>query len=487
MEKYHFLILFFLHTSIYSFSQISGNNLLETQFGRLPSDTVDVFPTIYDRAVIDYKYKKLKAGVTIEQFYSPYAGRNYFAIQQARLQYQSRTLEIKVGNFYETIGRGTLMRSFQVQGAILEDLSFRSRHYFHRDLLGGSVQFRKKNFSIKGLYGKPLNNLFPTNQSFEDRRPDDLAALYADYNVKNHIVGGGLMYLGNEFDDELFGMVNFSGGLSDVISYYGEFSSGIHQFSKENTVTKNRYAAYINLNFSYEKLGISAEYKYYNNFLLGAGFNEPPALIKEHTYRTLNRSTHVMQPTNEQGYQFEAFYNVNEASILTLNHAIAINDFGRRFIFQEYFAEYATLLRQKHDLQLFVDYAEDPLKGEKKRLSWGAYAEWKVKKQSGFKTEFEMQTFTRANEHVYNYILYLGYSYKSKFSSGVIAEASNDSFIIDSKNKLWLGVNTKYKIHRSHTILLFAGQRRGGPACNAGVCYEVLDFEGVELRLTSRF
>jgi hypothetical protein len=37
-----------------------------------------------------------------------------------------------------------------------------------------------------------------------------------------------------------------------------------------------------------------------------------------------------------------------------------------------------------------------------------------------------------------------------------------------------------------HEIVLFAGQRRGGRACTAGTCYDVLSFKGVELRLTSR-
>lgn len=354
-------------------------------------------------------------------------------------------------------------------------------------MLGGSFQFRKKKFTAKGFYGKPLNNVFPTGQSFENRRPDNVGAFYLDYNLNNHIIGGSLMHLGNNFDNELFGMLNASGSLSNVISYYGEFSTGIHEFEAEDRTDENKFAGYFNLNFSYEKLGISAEYKYYKNFLLGAGFNEPPALIKEHSYRVLNRSTHVMQPTDEHGYQIEAFYNLNDKSILTFNNAVAINNFGSKFIYQEYFVEYATILKRKHDLKLFVDYAEDPFKGEQNRLSLGAYAEWKIKKQSGIKTEIEVQSFKRENEDVFNFVFLLGYSYKSKFSAGIIVEASNDSFIITTDNKIWIGANAKYKLNQKNTFLLFAGQRRGGPACNAGVCYEVLDFEGVELRLTSRF
>lgn len=487
MIKRFFLALLFIFSFSLSFAQFSGNNLLEFQYGKLPSDTVSAFPTLYDRAVVDYRYKRFKGGITLEQYYTPYGERNYFALQQVRLEYRSKSLQVNVGNFYETLGRGILLRSYQIQGAVLEDLSFRSRHYFHRDILGANVKFRSKNFSLKVLYGKPLNNVFPTNQSFNNRRPDNIGALYLDYNLKGQTLGGGLMHLGNEFDNDLFGMINISGSPSDVISYHAEFSTDLYRFNMEGNDQDSRYAAYLNLNLSYEKVGISAEYKYYDNFLLGAGFNEPPALVKEHIYRVLNRSTHVMQPQNEQGYQVEAFFQIGEESMLTLNNAIAINNFGQQFIFQEYFAEYATVLNKKHDLKLFLDYAEDPFKSEQSRISLGAYAEWKVKKQSGLKTELEFQTFKRGEETVTNVAAYLGYSYKSKFSAGIIGEFSNDSFIIDTPNKLWLGINGKYKLNNKNTLILFAGQRRGGPACNSGVCYEVLDFEGVELRLSSRF
>ena len=214
MIKKYFLVFILISTFSSSYSQFSGNNLLETQFGKLPTDTVSIFPTLYDRAVLDYRHKRFKAGITVEQYYTPYAARNYLTLQQARLEYRSKSLQVNVGNFYETLGRGTLLRSFQVQGAILEDVSFRSRHYFHRDLLGANIKFRSNNFTIQGIYGKPLNNVFPTSQSFENRRPDNIGALYIDYNLKGQILGGSLMHMHNEFDNDLFGMVTASGSVS---------------------------------------------------------------------------------------------------------------------------------------------------------------------------------------------------------------------------------------------------------------------------------
>ncbi len=222
-------------------------------------------------------------------------------------------------------------------------------------------------------------------------------------------------------------------------------------------------------------------------FLYELGINEPPALVKEHSYKLLNRSTHGLQPINEKGYQIEAFYTFNNLSTLTLNNTLAINNFGNKYKFHEYFIEYDFTLLNLHDVKLFADYADDPFKQETNRISAGSYFEWKLGNSTALKTDYEFQTFTRLGETVTNNLLSIPYTYKSKLVFNVISEFSNDSFIAGSKMKTWMGANIKYKINQDNNVQLFAGERRGGPACNAGVCYEVLDFKGVELRLTSRF
>jgi hypothetical protein len=50
--------------------------------------------------------------------------------------------------------------------------------------------------------------------------------------------------------------------------------------------------------------GASWEFKDYQNFELAV--NEPPTLVREHSFALLNRSTHVLQPSQERGTQFEA-------------------------------------------------------------------------------------------------------------------------------------------------------------------------------------
>ncbi len=480
------ILLFFMSHSIELQAQFYGSNLAEYQFGKLPNDTSSR-STLYDRLVVNYNYKSLKASATIEQFHTPLAGSKYINLSQFSLQFKLKPFEFKVGNFYETIGRGLLLRSFEIPGAILEDLSYRSRHYFNRDVLGVSARYNYKNFNTKILYGSPLNYVFPPTQAFRDRRSDTIAAIYSDYSFKNHTIGAAVMKHTNSGNDRAYLMASASGNFAEAFSYYTEFAKNVSDFSVSDFSTQSSYAFYTGLNYTRNSFGLSVEYKNYNNFLIGSGINEPPALIKEHAYKVLNRSTHVLQPLNETGYQIEIFYSFPNLSTLTFNNTMAINNFGRKFVFHEFFLEYDFSVAEKLDIKIFADYAEDPFKLEEHRVSTGISTDWKIFGNSSMKFNYEFQTFERLSQNIQNHVFVLGYAYKSKIICNLVTEYSDDSFVVTESSKIWVGANLKYQINNKHALQVFAGERRGGPACNAGVCYEVLDFKGVELRITSRF
>jgi hypothetical protein len=479
-------LLFFMSLSMRLQAQFSGTNLAEYQYGRLPDDTSSI-STLYDRLVANYNYKSFKISATIEQFNTPLAGSNYLKLSQFSLQYKLKPFEFKIGNFYETIGRGLLLRSFEIPGAILEDLSYRSRHYFNRDMFGVYARYNYKNFNAKIIYGSPLNYVFPPTQDIKDRRSDTIAAIYSEYSIKKQTIGVAAMKHSNSGNDNVYLMATASGSIANAFSYYTEIAKNVSDYAVGDFSGQSSYAFYGGLNYTKNRFGISAEYKNYNNFLIGSGINEPPALVKEHTYKVLNRSTHVLQPSNETGYQLELFYTFPNLSTLTFNNTIAINEFGNRTVFQEYFLEYDLSIAGKHDTRLFADYAMDPFKLEEHRVSAGLSTDWKISESSSIKTEYEFQTFERLGEQFQNHVCVMGYAYKSKIICNIVTEYSNDSFIVTEGSKIWVGANLKYQVNNKHALQFFAGERRGGPACNAGVCYEVLDFKGVEWRLTSRF
>ena len=486
LSKFLILVSIFSTLSLFSYSQFNGTNLMEYQYGKVPGDT-NAISTLYDRTVFNYNYKDIKAGLALEQFYTRYDNRNYIKPTQYYLQYSKDFMDIKAGNFYETIGRGLLLRSFEIPGAILEDLSYRSRSYFQRDVIGVSTRLRYKDLSVKLLYGKPLNNVFPPSQPDSLRRTDKIAAVAPEYTFAKQTLGASLLNLKNSNKSTLYGMFTSSGIISQYFSYYSELAKDLSNYSLSDFSDKAAYAMYASINLSINNLGVSAEYKSYKNFSLGAGINEPPALVKEHSYKVLNRSTHVLQPINESGYQIEAFYTFADLSTLTLNNTIAVNNLNDKFVFQEYFAEYDFSIKDNLDAKIFADYAEDPFKLEMNRISTGAYLKLGIPDGSSIKTDYEFQTFHRSGDKVFNHVLSLGYNHKSKLLFNITGEISNDPFLVEEEVKTWIGTNIKYQINSKHSLLLFAGQRRGGPACNAGVCYEVLDFNGIEVRITSRF
>lgn len=475
-----FLMLFLLLCEVRLHAQFSGSNLLEYQYGILPADSSNYFSGLYSRSNVQFSQADFDAKVAIEQYHSPYENRNYVKLQQYSLGYDNNGFEVKVGNFYETLGRGLLLRSFEVPSAILDDASSRARHYFHRDMEGASLQYASKNVKLKALYGLPLNYVFDTNKDKALRRPDIVQALYAEGNAKKQTLGAAIMSVENSATNT-YAMTTASGNIGKPLGYYVELATDVKESPLGNNAS---YGMYINLNYSYKSFGFSGEYKNYVNFLIGSGINEPPALVKEHTYRLLNRGTHVLQPFNETGFQTEVFYMFRNFSMLTANVSYARNEYAYNFDFYEMFLEYSFTLKDRHSIKTFADFSREDISNERNRIAGGIYSEWLTAGKFNFNADSEWQILQRGNKQVENYLVALGMN-TSKFTGSVLTELSNDYFITETM-KVWLGLNTSYKINDKHTVYLFAGERRGGPACNAGICYEVPDFEGFELRLMSK-
>jgi hypothetical protein len=341
---------------------------------------------------------------------------------------------------------------------------------------------------VKLVYGKPLNYVFPPTIEKESRRPDEIATFYIDYSLGKQTLGAAMMTHANGSHRDNYLMIQSNGSLLGNLSYYTEIAKNTSDHKLGDFSRNVSFGIYSNLNFATNRLGISFEYKNYNHFVIGAGINEPPAGVKEHTYSVLNRSTHVLQPDNETGFQFELFYTFLNNSILTLNTSLAQNkQANTEFVFKEYFAEYDFIVFDIIDIKFFIDYAEDPFKLEQQRVSMGLNANWAMLTNSSAEIAYQNQSFERLNQKVKNHVLALDFHYTPEWSTNILYEYSNDPFLTEKEATTWLGAGVRYKLNRKNSLQVFAGNRRGGPACQAGVCYEVLDFSGVEIRFSSRF
>lgn len=480
-------------------AQISGFNLFEFQLGNTPFAEPDDLTTGYDQLNVSYRDGPVEAAVRVEQFLAPPREREYRQLSQYRLSYDRGGAEVAVGHFYEMLGRGLLLRAYEIPGVVFEDAAFRVRQGFYRDVEGVRLGYRDDTFAVTALRGRPLVNVLPPTVPRDDRRPDLIEAADGEVRLRGYALGG--TFLRNNTDEGYaeYAALRLDGTLPLGFSAYAEVARQVGEghplsdFGDEAT-----YAGYGSLAFAHLRFGASVEYKAYRDFFLGSGFNDPPSLIREHPYVVLNRSTHVLNVDDERGVQAEAYYGLPAGMRFTINATRAVNELDVEYVYQEYFAEVATPLGRASSGKLFADYAEDPFWGEERRVSAGTYLEHRLPHRWSVTLDLEYQTFTRTvgdGASVANYVVGLAVSRSTRYTAGLVWERSTDPFltdhpdtpVIETAARHWLGVNVGYRPSRRHSLALFAGKRRGGPACTAGICYEVLDFEGVELRVTSKF
>ncbi len=469
--------------------------MAEFQLGNIPGLQPKDQSSLYDQLNLSYRVNSLNLFTRIEQYYPSFGeNKSYTRISQYRVEYKTKNLDVSVGHLYTTLGRGLLLRTYEIPGAIWEIRGYRVRYGFYTDLHGIEVKYRIKNFDLKALRGKVLDvSLPPTIGKDVDRRPDLTEGGELGYSFKNQRLGLTFMRNTNASVGTSYASLIYDGNISKNISVYGEFARRFDSTGLFSLPENAGYGAYASINYAYNRIGISLEFKDYRNFSIGAGISDPPTLVREQPYRLLNRSTHVPILTNESGYQIEIYYRFSNNSMLTLNNAWTKNKISvdKSPVFREFFAEYRFPSGKKLSGQLFADYANDPFVNENNRYAGGFLVDVD---HSGFIStlETEIQYVEKNTSTTVDFLnAYLAYtlSMTSKYNASLVFEYTNDPVQVeDDKNyNYYPAVSLSYRPDNHNQIAVFYGKRRGGLACTSGVCYDVLDFEGLEIRLVTRF
>ena len=485
IKTYFALLLLFNITQ----AQFLGSNLLEYQLGNLPDAEPKNLSTLYDQLNLSYRFEYISLNVKLEQFQTADKSKSYEELAQRSIRFRRNNLEVGIGNFYHIIGRGLLLRSYEIPGTTIEDIGFRTRSGFYRDIDGFFIKYDPEFAEFKAFRGNPLNNTLPPTLSDDFRRPNLLEGIEANFYLTNWNFGGS--YLRNNVQEDVkeYFSLNISANLPLDIQLYSEYAQ---QTGEDNSLfdlsNHSAHAFYTGLNFLYDPFGMTFEYKDYNDFLLG--FNDPPPLVKEHQYLLLNRLTHRLIPLNESGWQTEIFYTLEAGHTVTVNIAEAVNETDVfRNIFKERFLELYYKLNQNISVKGFLDYSSETKPVKENRYSGGLYTEGEFYRRWGAAIDLEYQTVERTileKEKLQNTVAILTISYAPDFSVGLIVERSNDKLEVDTDEdvRYWVGGTLSYQ-YEQNIINIFYGSRRGGNACTSGICYEILPFEGVEVRLTS--
>jgi len=383
-------------------------------------------------------------------------------ISQRFLEFRSENINMTVGNFYTILGRGLVFRAFE--NRVLR---------WDTNIDGVHLDYRHKYFDAQAMGGRPRDRL--------GRRTETFQALELRIKpVRQFHFGGSYLIT----DLPAHGDVWWGSAIVQLNHKHGTVYSEVGY--KDYPGSKNDGdAIYISANLLAGALSVTAEFKNYDEFDIteGTTYNNPPTVIKEHSYSLLNRHQLVQNANDEIGYLIEAVYPVVDDGILTLNHSRTETHDDLK-LYEEFYAQFE-----------FDDRPEDVnwvwSLGRQEDLSatyWNLVnsTSWQFNDLNAIKFIYEHQQAETSltNRQFYNHAATLSLSRSRRWTASVLGERSTDQL---SDNEYWGGVQFDVSFSKKFDATVFAGSRREGKICVGGVCVVKPEFEGVEFTLVSRF
>jgi hypothetical protein len=490
-------------------ADVSLTSLIEAQAGDQPFLEPANRTDVYGQVGLEYRSGPVLAGGRFEFDDNSEGAFTYRAITQRYAEWQDPWLRVRVGNLYGLLGRGLLFRAFEVPGVILDDPVVRARYGFSRDLDGVLAASGAGPLELLALAGRP--NAGVASPAAEDlgferyagRLAGGQAALALPGNVR--LGAGYVRFTGDGARQQESGsgfleldplaLAGVRGAALPLAVEYAESDATFAEWWRFRSSDRAPHALYASANLLWGRLGVAAEWKDYAGFRLG--YNDPPSLVKEHTWPLLNRNTHLLNAEDERGHQVEGSWAQPPWGSAEVNHSRSDGFFApRRVRFEETYA-----LLHLHDpgrpweASVFVDRGQDGFQFVADREAAGGEATARLGGLWSASVELGIQRTARVPDTRFRDLrASLGVARGGWGSASITWERTTDPEEEDPGDLPVPGVQPRSfvagivqaRLSEVHQLTLFVGTRRGGRACTAGTCYEVEPFEGVELRLTSR-
>ena len=488
-------------------AQMTLSSLTEVQRGEVPGSDSTAISTAYNQLNIDFTQRGLQAGLRAEVYNTWGADRETYQITQKYARWNNGTARLEIGNYYAILGRGLTLRAFELPGVVLESASYRLRYSPVQDLEGAIAAWTGDRLEAQALIGRPaLSDIPPGAKTGRpprgvSRRGDwvaggEIAArLFSNFKIGStgvHIAPRDSL-VANNWAWSGFADFDLSPLLGDTGLYgnfYGEYAR------RESGV--DGHGLYVSGNVGGAHLGLSVEYKRYDNMALG--FNDPPSLIREHTVFLLNRATHVLLLTNEQGYQIEATYTRPELGNFTANVSYARNDLAPtvQTFFEERHLAFDLYKFDNLNATIFFNWGKDDLNNIDAHRTTGAVLETTLGNGHtlGLDLQYQRAVHLENEPSFANAYGVLSFHHNRRgFGAALAIDHTTDPFEVDraetfeieTGNRTFYSLNLNARFGTHFDAIIFAGERRGGTACTSGTCYQVLPFKGVEMRLNTYF
>ena len=252
------------------------------------------------------------------------------------------------------------------------------------------------------------------------------------------------------------------------------------------------HALYAAANLIAGRWALSAEWKDYHQFRLGT--NDPPSLVREQSWPLLNRATHVLDADSERGFQLEGTGNLPGGVDVTANLSRSDGSPpGRTARFEESYLELHLVApsEDRWEVSIFHDTGKDEFVFVRNRQAFGLNGTMRCTKVLSVTLDLERMDTERGPESFTDFYYAATLARAETISLSLIMERTSDPQeqpnVPDGRYRQFLAGVVGFRITEGHDMSLSYGSRRGGRACTAGTCYEVLAFDGLEARLTSRF
>lgn len=487
---------------------------------------------IYRENLTDAKFRipyNFSVGVRFLYDNPPEVGQSFTGISRRFLEYSKDDLSIRVGNFSELYGKGLALNLFEDRGLAYDTWADGLKaHYKLNDLefsmLYGKIEYkdsiniwRQEDYTlVGGNVEYKLNDFVKLGASYIDAEGtfagnDEIAAIRAEVPE---------LYLDLGYSDfNLY--VDWSQKWTSIIGGESSIGNGLYSSLSFSTSGFGIVLDYKNYKFDQRDPFSRDDYSRSSRML---PFQNPPIVMKEHSYVFLSRSIHEVDFNDEVGLQVEVFYTPIDDTYLNFNASLSsrhnyynynqdnfeftlaqrdnnylpstddeYSPFWEYFMEAEhYFSPYTSLNIgfARRSKSLYSDFVGQT--GTHKILSTvipfllqHTFNEV-ISSQLQYEFEAVSDNYATSQPEFNNHFISLLANLYSKLSLNVRYEFTTTDFD-PSGRKDWYTIEAGYRINPSNNLTVSYGRERGGQICSNGVCRYVLPFEGFKVSLLSSF
>lgn len=466
------------------------------------------------------------AGLRLLYDVPPEVGYEFKGIKRRFFEYDAADFSGRIGDFSQLYSRGLALNLFENRGLGYDTWAD-----------GAKAKYINDYFSINAIYGT-----VEFKDSIEIAR-DEIHKLRGG-NVEltpiKHL-SLGLTYIYSRstiksFDENKELDIN-------IPSFYFNFSFSDFTFAidyayketnnKTDDLNSNGAAYYNAISYNKDGLGIILDYKNYffderdpfekNDITRPTRmmpFQNPPIVMKEHSYTLLTRAIHEVDFNDETGLQLEILKSLSENTELNFNGSISsrhsfykfdqnlfsfskqerssdyLPSFSEEYSpYWELFGEVVHYFNESTYIKLALArrdkvFYDEFFGGLNNHIIKSTIAPAQVNHTFSNFYSFEGQieyekvfdNFNEQQTHYNNYLFTFINTFESQLTFTLRYEVTNNKYDVSGR-KNWFTIEAGLRITQGNTVVASYGRERGGQVCSNGVCRYIQPFEGFRFSL----